>query len=124
MLGHGDDLMSLGIKSSAFLKVFTMGSWIHDEFLDSRWVLGFLEPLRQRFQNFGPTGIHNWFQQVLCTMVGDRGKEQKAHAQLTLWIPKYGSNFSEKQAGLSSVVRRVVGLPNTWGHFSEKQHTI
>ena len=24
-----DDLMSLGIKSSAFLKVFTMGSWIH-----------------------------------------------------------------------------------------------
>ena len=27
-----DDLMSLGIKSSAFLRVFTMGSWIHDGF--------------------------------------------------------------------------------------------
>ena len=27
-----DDLVSLGIKSSAFLKVFTMGSWIHDGF--------------------------------------------------------------------------------------------
>ena len=33
--------MSLGIKSSAFLRVFTMGSWIHHGFLDSRWVLGF-----------------------------------------------------------------------------------
>ena len=33
--------MSLGIKSSAFLRVFTMGSWIHDGFLDSRWVLRF-----------------------------------------------------------------------------------
>ena len=33
--------MSLGIKSSAFLRVFTMGSWIHDGFLDSRWVLVF-----------------------------------------------------------------------------------
>ena len=27
--------MSLGIKSSAFLRVFMMGSWIHDGFLDS-----------------------------------------------------------------------------------------
>ena len=27
--------MSLGIKSSAFLRVFTMGSWIHNGFLDS-----------------------------------------------------------------------------------------
>ena len=33
--------MSLGIKSCAFLGVFTMGPWIHDGFLDSRWVLGF-----------------------------------------------------------------------------------
>ena len=37
-----DDLMSLGIMSSAFLRVFTMGSWIPDGFLDSRWVLGFM----------------------------------------------------------------------------------
>ena len=59
-----------------------MGSWIHDGFLDSRWILGFLEPLRQRFQNFGPTGIHNWFQQVLSTMGGGGGKEQKNHAHL------------------------------------------
>ena len=29
--------MSLGIKSSAFLRMFTMGSWIHDGFLDARW---------------------------------------------------------------------------------------
>ena len=32
VLCWGDDLMSLGIKSSAFLRVFTMGSWIHDGF--------------------------------------------------------------------------------------------
>ena len=34
--------MSLGIKSSAFLRVFTMGSWIHDGFLSSGWVPGFI----------------------------------------------------------------------------------
>ena len=34
--------MSLGIKSSTFLRVFTIGSWIHDGYLDSQWVLGFM----------------------------------------------------------------------------------
>ena len=34
-------------------------------------ILDVLEPLCQRLQNSGPTGIHNWFQQVLCTMGWD-----------------------------------------------------
>ena len=43
-----------------------------------------MKPLRQRFQHFGPTGIHNWFQQVLWPMGGDWGKEQKAHAHMLI----------------------------------------
>ena len=54
-----------------------MGSWIHDGFLDSRCVLGFLKPLRQRFQNFGPTGIHIGFNKSFVQWVGIEVKNKK-----------------------------------------------
>ena len=59
--------------------------------------------MRQRFQNFVPTGIHNWFQQVLCAMGGDLGKEQKAHAHLTP-ASQEGGKTKDKSSTARSVL--------------------
>ena len=59
-----------------------MGSWIHDGFLDSPWVLGFLEHLRQDFRILDLLESIIGFNKSFVQLVGIEVKNKKARAHI------------------------------------------